>query len=160
MRRTRMVLTVTVLWLALTGTALAATMSVAVKEGAVRASASPFGKIVTTLRYGSRVEVGERKGAWVKVSLPGSSGGWMHSSSLSDKRLALQAGQETVRGGASADELTLAGKGFNAQVEGEYRQRNRELDYRWVDRMEALKIPADELQRFQREGHLGEGAGR
>ena len=140
--------------LLLAGGATAATLSVAVRESPLRASASPFGRVVATLRYGSQVEVLERQGAWVRVKAGGSSG-WLHGSALSEKRLALQAGAGTLKSGASAEELTLAGKGFNAQVEGEYRQRNRDLDYRWVERMEALKFSGEELQRFQREGQLG-----
>lgn len=145
-----------ILLLLLAGGAAAATLSVAVKQSPLRATANPFGRTLTTLRYGTQVDVLERQGAWVRVkSVAGS--GWLHGTALSEKRLALQAGQKSVQGGASAEELTLAGKGFNAQVEGEYRQRNRELDYRWIERMEGIVVAPEELQRFQREGRLGTG---
>jgi len=69
----------------------------------------------------------------------------------------LKSGQGQLRSGASEDELTLAGKGFNAQVEKEYRQRNSDLDYRAIDRMEGLTVTSAEVQRFLREGNLGKG---
>ncbi|HAD04381.1 MAG: hypothetical protein A2091_05255 [Desulfuromonadales bacterium GWD2_61_12] len=137
--------------------AAAETLSVAVKAGSLRTSPQVFGSIAATLRYADRVEVLERKGAWVRVRAGGSGAGWIHASALSSKKLTLQAGQTTVRSGASEDELTLAGKGFNAQVEKEFRQRNRTLDFAAIDRMEGLSVAPAEVQRFLREGNLGKG---
>lgn len=137
--------------------AVAETLSVAVREGSLRSSPQVFGAIQATLHYADRVEVLERKGAWARVRAGGAGVGWMHSSALSSKKLALKSGQGQLRSSASEDELTLAGKGFNAQVEKEYRQRNSDLDYRAVDRMEGLTVTSAEVQRFLREGNLGKG---
>ncbi len=148
---------VVALLLCLTLPAAAETLSVAVKAGSLRSTPQVFGPIMATLRYADRVEVLERKGAWVRVRAGGSGSGWIHASALSSKKLTLQAGQTTLRSGASEDELTLAGKGFNAQVEKEFRQRNSALDFSAIDRMEKLTVAPAEMQRFLREGHLGKG---
>lgn len=132
------------------------TLRVGVKDGPLREQPSPFGKIVVTLHYGDAVEVVEERGAWLRVK-SGTRGGWMHATALAAKTSALQAGAGNVKAGASASELTLAGKGFNAQVEAEYRQRNRQLDFAAIDRMEAVRIEPAELQRFAREGGLPAG---
>jgi SH3-like domain-containing protein len=157
MRRALEIAIVAILLQILTGVACAATLNVAVKESPQRATATPFGRVLANLRYGTQVEVLERQGAWVRVKAAGAGSGWVHASALSEKRLALQSGKGAVKSGASAEELTLAGKGFNAQVEGEYRQRNRDLNYQWVERMESTVIPTEDLQRFVREGRLAAG---
>jgi len=137
--------------------AAAETLSVAVKAGALRTTPQIFAPIVATLAYAERVDVLERKGAWVRVRAGSKGAGWLHASALSSKKLALKAGQGTVRSTASEDELTLAGKGFNAQVEKEFRQRNRTLDFSAIDRMEGLTAAPAEVQRFLREGQLAAG---
>lgn len=157
MRRWLAIASAAMLLQVLAGIAVAATLSVAVKESPLRATATPFGRVLANLRYGTQVEVLERQGGWVRVKAAGLGSGWVHGSALSEKRLALQSGKGAVKSGASAEELTLAGKGFNAQVEGEYRQRNRDLNYQWVERMEATVISPEELQRFVREGRLAAG---
>lgn len=148
---------VVVLCLGLSLPAAAETLSVAVKAGALRTTPQIFAPITATLAYADRVDVLERKGAWVRVRTGSRGVGWIHASALSNKKLALKAGQGAVRSAASEDELTLAGKGFNAQVEKEFRQRNRTLDFSAIDRMEGLTVAPVEVQRFLREGQLEAG---
>lgn len=148
---------VVALWLVLTQPAAAETLSVAVKAGTLRTTPQIFAPIAATLTYADRVDVLERRGAWARVRAGSRGVGWIHASALSSKKLALKAGQGTVRSAATEDELTLAGKGFNAQVEKEFRQRNRTLDFAAIDRMEGLTVAPVEIQRFLREGHLETG---
>ncbi|NTW06746.1 MAG: hypothetical protein HGA29_02760, partial [Syntrophaceae bacterium] len=51
-------------------------------------------------------------------------------------------------------ELQLAGKGFNPEVEKEFKNRNKEISFHWVDKMEQIRIPETEKQKFAREGGL------
>ena len=78
----------------------------------------------------------------------------MHTSALSAKRIVLVAGQEEARTAASNDELALAGKGFNADVEAAFKARNKAIDFSWIDRMEAMRIAPSALQAFLRAGAL------
>ena len=66
----------------------------------------------------------------------------------------LQAGAEDVERAATTDELALAGKGFNSQVEERYRSDHPELDFTWIDRMETFGASAEEVRRFLDEGRL------
>ncbi len=86
----------------------------------------------------------------------------MHSSALSEKRIVLKAGGRTRRSRASSGELALAGKGFNADVEAEFKARNRNIDFSWIDRMQAMKVPPDRIAAFLQEGGLvpAQGGGK
>lgn len=133
--------------------ASAATMSVQVKEAPLRATPSFVGKVVGTLAYGDRVEVREKQGDWSKVEFSGQSG-WLHNSALSAKKIVLASGQEQAKVTASGDELALAGKGFNSDVEAQFKAAHREIDFTWINRMEKISIPAAESQVFLKEGRL------
>ena len=130
-------------------------MSVAVKETPLRATPTFLGKIVTVLEYTDRVEVLEERSGWARVSLSGmrSMQGWVHMSALSTKYIVLQAGDSNVQQSASSGEVALAGKGFNEQVEAEYKQQNN-LDYTMVDRMEQFTVSIEEILLFVEEGAL------
>jgi hypothetical protein len=62
---------------------------------------------------------------------------------------------------ASADEIALAGKGFNKQVEENYRAKHGELSFVWVDKMLKIEISAAMVEAFLKAGRLaGFGGGR
>jgi uncharacterized protein YgiM (DUF1202 family) len=130
-------------------------MSVQVKEGQVRAGPSFLGKIVARLVYGERVAVLGEKGAWFLISLPRNAGqGWMHNSALTRKKIILKAGAANVSQSASSDEIALAGKGFNQQVESEFKAKNPNIDFTWIDRMEKIKITQKEMRQFLEAGRV------
>jgi uncharacterized protein YgiM (DUF1202 family) len=127
-------------------------MNVQVQAGQVRATASFLGKLVVTLPYGSSVEVLKQTGDWMQVKTAQGKTGWMHKSALTAKAVAMGAGNTTAKAGASSDELALAGKGFNSDVEREFKAKNKNLNFAAVDRMEKIKIPAADLQGFLASG--------
>jgi len=142
------------LFLAAAASLCAKPMSVTVKETQARATPSFLGKVAATLVYGDRVEVLEERGGWVRVTLPGGKGsGWVHGSALTEKRIVLKAGASNVEQTASGAEVALAGKGFNKEVEAQYRQ-NTDLDYTWVDRMELFLVSTQQISAFLRQGEL------
>ena len=133
----------------------AATMSIQVRETQIRATPDYFGKIIGKASYGDQVTIEGTKGSWKKVRLQKTGRtGWLNSSSLSAKEIKMVAGAKGTRGTASASELQLAGKGFNPEVEKEFQNRNRNISFRWVDKMEQIKISEVEKQRFVQEGGL------
>ncbi|MFP4420456.1 MAG: SH3 domain-containing protein [Desulfococcaceae bacterium] len=130
-------------------------MNVQVREGQLRTTPSFLGKVVATLPYGAGVGVLQRQGDWIRVGLPTrAQEGWMHSSALTEKNLRMAAGADDVEATATGDELALAGKGFNQQVEQRFRAENPDKDFTWVDRMETWGVSAEELADFLREGEL------
>lgn len=135
------------------------TLFIGVKNGPLRATPTPFGKILATPRYGEKVERLADEGAWLRVRY-GQTEGWVHNSTVSTRVATLGAGQGDVASGASSEELALAGKGFNAQVEAEYRQKNRALDFATIDRMEKLVVAQSRMSRFLADGKVvPEGGG-
>ncbi|HOO77343.1 MAG TPA: SH3 domain-containing protein [bacterium] len=134
------------------GSAAADLLNIQVREAQIRERPSFLGKIVATLNYGDRVSVTEESQGWSLVSLPGGRKGWVHSSALTDEEIEIKAGGSNVGTGATADELALAGKGFNSDIEAEFKERNREIDFTWIDRMEKFVVTPEQMERFLREG--------
>ena len=130
-------------------------MSVQVREGILREKPSFLGKKVAEIFYGEMVEVLQESGDWSKVKLPGKGpSGWVHTSSLTEEEIVLGAGQADVSHSATGDELALAGKGFNQQVENEYRSRNPKVDFAWIDKMEQFRVSPEQVQAFLDEGQV------
>jgi hypothetical protein len=130
-------------------------MSVQVQDGKLRADPSFLGKIIGSVAYGDVVTVLRQQDPWIYVSTrTGQLTGWIHSSALTEKEIVLRAGDANVQKTASQREITLAGKGFNPQVENEYKRRNPKLDFEWVDRMENIVISDAEIRQFIKDGKL------
>jgi hypothetical protein len=134
-------------------------MSVQVKTAQLRANPSFLGKIITTVSYSKQVDILEKQDAWVKAALPGTSvEGWMHSTALTKKKVLLNPNASDVSQAASNDEIALAGKGFNAEIEKEFRTGNRQVDYESINRMETIVISQQQMETFLQEGsHFPEG---
>ncbi len=123
-------------------------MSVTVKKAQIRTSPSFLGKIVYVLEYADRVEVFDERAGWFFIGTDSSSDrGWIHSSALSKKKIKLTAGSKNVGSNASNNEVALAGKGFNKQVEAKYRSQN-DMDYTWIDKMEEYTFDPEEVLKF------------
>ncbi len=140
--------------LGLAGSLLAETMRVQVQSGQVRGTPSFLGQVVTTLPYGQAVETTGAQGPWVQVRAADGQAGWMHSSALTVKRLAAQSGGAAVSAGASGDELALAGKGFNADVEAQFKAQHADIDFSWVDKMVKMNASPVQIAAFARAGGL------
>jgi len=130
--------------------ALAATvLQVQVRDGQIRENPSFVGKIVGKAAYGQSVNILEERGDWCKVSVGGTTG-WMHKSSLTDQKLTLASGSGAAEG-VSGKEMALAGKGFSAQVEADYR-RNHGGNYAAIDAMERVHYDPAALLAFLAQG--------
>jgi len=130
-------------------------MSVQVKNGQARSSPSFLSKIIVTLSYGARVDIIEEKNSWFQIKIPGTTtSGWMHTTALTPNKIILSAGTEEVNQAATRDELVLAGKGFNKQVEGEFKAKNPQLDYTLINAMEQVVVSQAQIEQFLKEGEL------
>jgi SH3-like domain-containing protein len=129
------------------------TMYVTAKTIEVKSSTAFFADTLGTLSYGAPVSILQEYGKWLQVrsSEPPGLSGWVSAASLTSKRII--SGSSTS---ASANEIALAGKGFNQEVENAYRQ-NGVLNYEAVDAMEAMSIPNRQLFSFLQEGRLARG---
>jgi len=103
--------------------------------------------------YGARLTILEERGAWKRAAY-GNHRGWVHASSLTTKRIVLTAGKTSPAGTVGQDEIALAGKGFNQEVENRYRTSDKNLDYTWINRMETFNVTPEQIETFLREGKL------
>jgi uncharacterized protein YgiM (DUF1202 family) len=129
-------------------------LSVQVREGQLRSTPSFLGKIVAKPSYGERVTLLQDQGTWKKVATQGGVQGWMHTSALTTKNIVLRAGAANVQTTATGGEIALAGKGFNEEVEKQYKNLNRNLDYAWINRMERFQVSPEEMQAFLKQGEV------
>jgi SH3-like domain-containing protein len=134
-------------------------MSVQVKSGQVLDTPSFLGKVIARVNYGDRIPVLDQQGDWSKVTAPDGQSGWIHNSALTKKKIAMKAGGQNAQTGASGDELALAGKGFNSDVEADFKAKNRNVDFTWVDKMEKIKVPASSMQQFLKDGGIQPATG-
>ncbi len=132
---------------------MSATQSVQVRESKLRKSPSFLGKIVTTVHYGDKLSVLEEKGAWLKASWKGSEG-WLHSSATTTKDIIVKPNAGDISRAADSDEIALAGKGFNKQVEEQFRQQNKAVNFDMVDKMERSTVSQTEIEEFLKKGEL------
>ena len=159
MKKNRLIVALaSTLLLAVTAPAWTATMSVQVREGKVLDKPNFFGKLIRTLSYGQAVSTQSEQGGWYELS---SGNGWIHGSALTSKSIVMQSGSGQAATGASGEEMVLAGKGFNAEVESSYRAQGLG-DYATVDQMERTNnFSGPELSAFLTEGGLkGSGGGK
>lgn len=129
-------------------------MSVQVKQCQLRNKPTFLGKVVTSLKYGEKVNVDKEENSWVKVAPTGKDTGWVHVSALSEKEIILKPDSRDIQEAASNDEIALAGKGFNKQVEEKYKQENKNIDFAWIDKMEKIVVSQNEMQSFVAQGNL------
>lgn len=129
-------------------------MSVQVQNAQLRADASFLAKMTGQVAYGARVTVLQARGDWRQVQAAGGPTGWLHQSALTKKVISMKAGAQDVATAASGDELALAGKGFNSDVEADFKNKNKDIDFTWIDRMEKIKVSMDEITRFLNDGQV------
>jgi len=129
------------------------TMYVAAKTLSLKSSTGFFASTRGSLTYGAQVTVLQINGSWAEVRSAANSSlsGWAKTASLTPRRIL-----EGSTTSASAQEVALAGKGFNQEVENSYRSGTN-LNYADVDRIEAQQVSDAELQRFLVEGRLSQG---
>ncbi|MEK7389146.1 MAG: hypothetical protein AAB036_05580 [Elusimicrobiota bacterium] len=146
MKRTPLVLAAAALLAA--SAALAATVTVLVQETTLRKRPQFFAPSAGTARLGQTFESEDAVEGWYKVSR-----GYLHHSAVTTKSVHLGS-EEGVGGGASVDEITLAGKGFNAQVEKSYGAKNSGANFSAVDALERRSVGESALLSFLRAGGL------
>jgi len=128
-------------------------MYVAIKTVELKKTAGIFAAGQGVLVYGDAVAILEIKGQWahVRAAKDAKLSGWTAVANLSKKRV-ISGNQSAV----TASEVALSGKGFNQEIENIYKAQGR-LNYAGVDRIEALQIPMEYVQRFIIIGHLYQG---
>jgi len=127
---------------------------VSVRTATLKSSTGIFASNRGEVSYGDQVTVLQVSGNWTEVRSSDNANltGWISTASLSAKRIVATGGTST----ATASEVALAGKGFNQDVENEYKASGN-LNFAAVDWMESIIISDDDLQGFIADGRLSAG---
>lgn len=132
----------------------------------IREQPRTLSRATATLAHGARVQVMERRGAWIRVAAPGgadeASGGWLRASQTVEPFALTQGGQRgaitrTAGSGPSQQDIQAAGRQFDRGTEDTYRSENPDLApfYPQVDEIEEAKPTEEQVRRFIRAGRLG-----
>jgi hypothetical protein len=118
-----------------------------------------FSPVAATLNYRTAVEVVSKQGGFYCVQTK-QGRGYISEASLTVKqpKFSSKLSGEYV----SSEEVATATKGFNAQVESEYRKSNPNLQYAVVDQIEShthYANPQTAFSAFRKQGKLGEFQG-
>jgi uncharacterized protein YgiM (DUF1202 family) len=138
---------------------LAETLIVKVQSTYLRKEPKFYAPVIATLKAGESVTQVDKQGSWLQVKTAKGQAGWVHSSAVKIKKFRLLAMDKSLKTQATAEEVALAGKGFNKQVEQEYRSRHKGISFSEVERMLKMKVTPNDLRKFLEEGKLGEFGG-
>ncbi len=125
---------------------------VTVKENTIRGDCRFYAPVKLRVRAGDMLTVIGKSGDWYRVSFKGVSG-CIHRGAVESRTYAVT-GSGGRQGGASRDEVSLAGKGFNPEVEKSYRSSNPTLDFSAVDSLEKITVDEGQLRNFIDKGGL------
>jgi hypothetical protein len=130
------------------------TLTVTTKNTRLRSAKRLYAAAVCGLVEGDKLTMQKKEAPWFQVTFRDNTG-WIHESDVSAKKDVRLSG-EGVREEYTAAETSAARKGFNPQVEREYRRQNPDLSaaYGKVDAIQARRIPETEIVEFLKEGRL------
>lgn len=142
--------------LAIAAPAAKSIVTVRVLSAKVMTGPKFIGATAGSVSRGQQLTFEEAKGDWYRVT--GAFSGWIHKTNLTERQVTLSSkpGGEGA-GAASSDEVELAGRGFTPQVEGQYREKNPNLDFSHIDAIEKTSIDPGELDAFVQAGNLAGG---
>ena len=137
-------------------------LHVEVKQTPVRSKPMALGRVTGQLAYGTQVQVVDARGdRWVKIKTSGAkpTEGWVLRSALTEKKLNLQAGGADAKLKASEEELAVAGRTFDQQIENAYRKDNpdKEKGFKRLDAIEKsdlYRVTEDQIRAFIESGQL------
>jgi len=139
---------------------IAETLMVKVQTTHLRKEPKFYASTIAVLKAGEMVEKISAANGWYKVRTTKGAVGWLHSSAVQTGKFDLAAMDKSLTTKATADEIALAGKGFNKQVEKNYKSKHSEVNFAGVDRMLKIKVSQSQLLKFLKYGKLGIYGGR
>ena len=113
-----------------------------------------IGASAGSVSRGDKLTYQDAKGDWYKVTGKAGSG-WIHKSNVQVVNVKLSSASGGGSGGASQEEVELAGRGFTPEVEKDYRGKHPNLDFGHVHAIEKTSIDSDAVSAFATEGQLG-----
>lgn len=138
----------------LSSLAFAQSVTVITKTNVIRETPRFFGSVKAYVKYGDILDTISTEGDWFRVRFKNITG-FIHRTAI-ERRTVTISGTNNQRAGVAEGEITLAGKGFNPQVERAYRNKYPQMRYDLVDRIERYNSSESDLISFIRGGGLTE----
>lgn len=125
-------------------------MYVSAQKISIKAKASLMAADVGQLNYGDKVILVKIKGNWALIETTDdlNIAGWVNMNTVTNRKI-----NAATKITTDADEITLAGKGFNSSIEARY-EDEYDLPFDEVDEMEKNEISFDETVDFIKQGKL------
>ena len=111
-----------------------------------------FAATVAEPALGNPLDVVKKTGDWYQVKA-GDTTGWIHKSAVTAKKAKKSRASTVGSTKTSAEDITLAGKGFN-ELEAGYRKNGENVNLEAIDAMEARSVDETKLMSFLRKGAL------
>lgn len=131
-------------------------VTVTSKQGTVKIKADHMSKNVEVVVYGDKLKIVSKENDWFQVTTPSGKTGWIHASATTTKKINIEKDTKVSDKSSGHDEVALAGKGFNKQVEQAYTKDNPSVAnaFKQVDQIEARNVPLAQLSAFIKQGQL------
>ena len=129
-------------------------MYVRLESAQLKAKPASSSKKVGTAEYAAAVNVLKTENTWSYVQLADDTSveGWLPTSALTSKKIK----DKDSAASANADEIALAGKGFNSTIEAVYAEEF-EVNFDIVEYIETLGTDPEDAVVFARAGNLNDG---
>ncbi len=156
---------IVVLSLTVAGTAMAETVYVQAKTAKLRTGKTSLDAPVADVKFGEALEVLRKDGSWLEVQTDAGKKGWIFAGKTASAKPAggddelAKLGQSMRRGEAGDVTASAGARGLDKASEG-YANRSgiTQRDRDAVDRMTAYRMSDEEVDKFLKEGGLGEYA--
>jgi hypothetical protein len=125
------------------------------RENAVREDCRFFAPVKKKVRLNEMVDIVSKDGDWLRVKYKGVAG-CIHKSAVDEKNVDISGVSGSKSHAASRDEVALAGKGFNPEVEKTYKGKHPELDFKSIDNMEGSSPSDESIKKFVSNGGLNQ----
>ncbi len=150
---------VTFLFLAvMSSLALGASVTIITQEGVIRKDGRFFSPSVIRAPYGSVLEKKGRQGEWLHVNYRGKEG-WIHKSAVEEQKFETSSFSSGKAHETSQDEIAMAGKGFTPEVEKAFREKNPNMRYDQVNKVQNFNLDEQRNLSFIQAGGLREPGG-
>lgn len=132
--------------------AFAEQVQVQIANAKLKRSPQWFAPTVAEPALDEPLDVVKKTGDWYQVKA-GAATGWIHKSAVTARKAKKSRASTVGSTKTSAEDVTLAGKGFN-ELEAGYRKNGENVNLEAIDAMEARSVDEARLLSFLRQGAL------
>jgi hypothetical protein len=125
-----------------------------VRKTGLHEGADFFSPVKGNLQYGDPLVVLSRKEHWFQVKSAKGLTGFIHESALTSDKDDVRLAGASAATSVTSGEVSLAGKGFSAEVEEQLEKRNSALNFSAVDQLERVNVQPTTVQSFAKKGKL------